>query len=250
MALETPSRPKPATSPARCTSRCSASGRPSSGGRRVGQRRDRGRVPEGVRRLQVDEPPDGGQRVVALRRDSVRAERRARRRSPHPTSRGRRGRGRPSRRRRTTTSTSAGSNCVPDRRRARSSARRRRPSGARPRGTRPAGRCATRSGSASPDSLTREPLAVPPLVRTPERGEHVVVETELLAERSRQLGVSGDHAVELLAPRHREVEPDSQPVQRRARRSRASGASSTMSAALNGSASYLVAFMAMSSPNQ
>ena len=91
IALETPSRPRSWTSAARRSVRASSSGRPSRLRRRRRELRDRARVPERVRRLEVDEVarPRAAPRRSA--RPTARPRARARRRSPRPRSRRRRG---------------------------------------------------------------------------------------------------------------------------------------------------------------
>ena len=58
-------------------------------------------------------------------------------------------------------------------------------------------------------------LSVPHLVRRAERGEHLVGQLELLAERSGHRGVVIDHVVDLAMAREEKLEPDAEAVQRR-----------------------------------
>ena len=99
----------------------------------------------------------------------------------------------------------------------------------------PPTRCATSTNSASCAireaigtrvalELARPAAPVPLLVGAAERLEHLVGQSELLAERARERGVLGDHAVDLAVAGERELEPDAKAVQRRVAGARAAAA--------------------------
>ena len=181
IAFDTPSRPKSCTSPARRSVRTSSPASPSCApglGREV---RDRARMSERVRRLQVDEVRDRGQRVVDGVADEDDGERRLAldhgvpRHDRVETAEDRVGLAHERARH------SAGSNCLPARF-ARERLRRRRPRrrDARPRRTPRAARPAPRAESRSPCELARPPAPVPLLVRAAQRVQHLVRQVELL----------------------------------------------------------------------
>ena len=189
IAFDTPSRPKPGDEPGPAEQLLLR-------GRQAEARRPRPRpgsrppleCPSGEGRLEVDEPADRGQRLVALGLGQRAGRGPARRRSPRPRSRARRARGTPSRRRRSTTPTSVGSNCVPDRRRRQRRARLDAVvavSDLQELGQlRDAGRHRDR---ARPTRLAGVALAVPALVGAAQSVEHVGGEAELLAQRPGEL---------------------------------------------------------------
>ena len=227
--------------------------RPSCAARRCRELGDgRASVAERVRRLEVDEVGDRAQRRVELARRRARRRAPARRRSPRPRSR-------------TASSPPKISLGVgaqqlgraPDRtalppRRSASAATPRRPhrSGGRPRRTRRAGRSATRSGRPRPLELPRPAPPVPLLVRRRRApSQHRRGQPELLRQASGPARVLGDHVVDVAVARERELEPDPEPVQRRAARRRAAACAAATSRTLRNSWSYLPDFSAMSSPN-
>ena len=70
-------------------------------------------------------------------------------------------------------------------------------------------------GTASPRSFPGQPLPSHCFVRRADRLLHVVAQTELLSQHPRQRRVVRDHVVEVAPTRDRELEADTEPVQRR-----------------------------------
>ena len=191
MLLDTPSRPKPATSPARRSICTSPAGSPSSSPRPGGEVGERRRVPERVRRLEVDEAGDRGERRVALAPATTAPPVPARRRAPRPTN--------PSSSmpwKTLSTSASEAPHEVGVELLARS-ALGDLDGGVGPAGAvrhldelGTAGRCATRPGSSAPASVPRPAVAVPPLVGAAERVERDGGQAEL-ARRGRRASARG-----------------------------------------------------------
>ena len=103
-------------------------------------------------------------------------------------------------------------------------------------------------GDVLPTPLAGPAAPVPALVRRAEGLEHLRRQLQLLAQRSRHLGVLGDHPVDLTVAREGELERELEALERGA-----AGPEHPQPARadrmLLSSWSYLPAFMAMSSPN-
>ena len=250
MPFETPSRPKPWTSPARRSAPTVRRVESELGPGRGGQVGDGAGVAERVRRLEVDEVGDRQQTPSRTRRRTGARSAPARRRSPPSRSRSRRGRRRCRPPRTRGTPTSAGSNWVPDRALGPAPWPRRRPApGGPPRCTRPARRVGRRWGCRRPPASRANPCRPTARRRTPRAVHTVSANPSSMASFCRQLGVPVDHAVHVVTSVQRELHAGAHPLRGGCPAPMRRTMATSSRKLLVCSYSNFVAFRSMSSPN-